>query len=470
MRGQGTVGCSALGGILALVLVTAPQLRPLRDKQGTASSNWPTYLATVERSSFNGQERAITPQTAPHLRLHWTVRSGGSIVVQPITANGLIYWGSWDGYEHATAQTGKLVWARYLGQSRQEPCLYPTAGIASTAAAVTISLRGTRRRVLYVGGGRADFYALDAMTGAVLWKTRLGAPHSHFIWSSPAVYRGGAYVGVASYGDCPVVQGRLVRLDAATGRVDHAFDVVPAGCTGGAVWGSPTIDPTDDVVYFATGNPGSCKTAQPYTESIVAVRASNLAYLSSWQIPRRDRVVDSDFGSTPTVFVATIRGTVRQLVGVANKSGIYYAFDGANLRAGPLWQIKIARGGPNPEGGQGSVSPSAWDGNRLYVAGGKTVIRGARCAGSVRALYPPTGASDWQYCARRGPVIGAVAAVPGLVVVGAGRSLVVLSSGAGRVLFSFGARNDGKFYGAASITNGVVYIGDTAWNLYALGR
>ena len=85
-------------------------------------------------------------------------------------------------------------------------------------------------------------YALDAITGAVLWSTSLGSSPSHFIWSSPAVYNGSVYIGVASYGDCPLVQGQLVQLDATTGAIRHVFPVVPNGCTGAGVWATPAID------------------------------------------------------------------------------------------------------------------------------------------------------------------------------------------------------------------------------------
>ena len=56
--------------------------------------------------------------------------------------------------------------------------------------------------------------------------------------------------------------------------------------------------------------------------------------MGSWQVPSSQQTPDGDFGSTPTVFPAVINGTTHTLVGVANKNGIYYALDGANVSAG----------------------------------------------------------------------------------------------------------------------------------------
>src|SRR5207248_2849270 len=78
---------------------------------------------------------------------------------------------------------------------------------------------------------------------------------------------------------------------------------------------------------------------------------------------------DSDFGSTPTLFWGTVTpgGASRALVGVANKNGLYYVFDRVNVAGGPVARLRIAQGGNPPTSGNGSISPSAFDGVRLYV-------------------------------------------------------------------------------------------------------
>jgi len=59
------------------------------------------------------------------------------------------------------------------------------------------------------------------------------------------------------------LDGRLVQLDASTGRVQHTADMVPDGCTGGSIWGSPTVDEAEGALYVATGNPDPCSRFGP---------------------------------------------------------------------------------------------------------------------------------------------------------------------------------------------------------------
>jgi|SRR5579863_1326215 len=466
--------------VTALVMVAtaiAQALPQAASAQGTSPGDWPTYLHDNGRSGFNSAETVINSTSAPNLKLKWSYQSTGcpnsqssphTISTQPVVVSGLggrIFWGSWDGCEHATDLNGNQVWATYIGQTNNSSCITPT-GVASTVT-YTTTVNGKKIPVDLVGGGDANFYALDANTGAIIWKKPLGSSPSHFIWSSPAVYNGSVYVGVASAGDCPLVQGQLVQMKVSNGSIQHIFNMVPNGCVGASVWGSPTIDEAAGTVYFATGNPGSCSQSEPYATAVVELSASNLGFIGSWQVPPAQQVGDGDFGSTPTLFQATINGSSQQLLGIANKNGIYYALARGNLGQGPVWQATIASGGSNPQNGDGSISPSAWDGSTLYVSGGNTTINGTSCQGSLRALNPATGAFLWQDCLTTGPVLGAVTAVPGVAVVGTGPKLVAIATTSGNTLFTANGSSGATFYGGASISNGVLYIGDTNGNLFA---
>ena len=99
------------------------------------------------------------------------------------------------------------------------------------------------------------------------------------------VYNGSVYIGMASLADCPLVQGQLIQMNASTGAIQHVFNTVPNGCTGASVWGAPTLDVTAGTIYFATGNAGSCSSGEPYAESLMEVKASDLTFIHHWQIP-----------------------------------------------------------------------------------------------------------------------------------------------------------------------------------------
>ena len=128
------------------------------------------------------------------------------------------------------------------------------------------------------------------------------------------LYNGSVYIGVSSIANCPSVQAKLYRLDAATGAVQNTFKIVPDGCTGGSLWGTPTIDAATGTVYFGTGNDGNCGTDEPFATAIVAVHASDLSLIASWKPPPADRLDDTDFGASTLLFSATVNGTVRQLL------------------------------------------------------------------------------------------------------------------------------------------------------------
>lgn len=436
------------------------------------SGDWPTYLHDNGRSGFNGSESIINATSAASLKLHWSIVAGAVISTQPVIANGVVYWGSWDGLEHATDLNGHPIWSANLGKTTDNNpnCSPNSVGVASTATVATVTIKGALTPVVFVGGGNAHFYALNAHSGAVIWQIVLGSSPSHFLWSSPLVYKGSVYMGIASLGDCPTVQGQLVQMNVTTGVIQHRFNVEPAGCTGGAVWGSPTVDQAAGMIYIATGNTGQCSTAQHYANALVQLHASDLSLVSFWQVPAIARKGDKDFGATPTLFQATIGNVLHKLVGVVCKNGIYYAFDRAAISKGPVWQDQVAVSGNDPLAGEGSISSSAWDGTTLYVAGGNTTINGNSCQGSLRAINPATGTYNWEACLTNGPVLGAVTAVAGVAAVGEGPTLVLIATNSGQTLFTYTDTTTGSnFYGPPSISNGVLYTGNADGNLYAFG-
>lgn len=452
---------SCLMTVLCLLSVCA-MVQANVPRAEAASAGWPTYQNGIARTGFNSGETAITAATASKLKFHWAQHAAGAISGQPIEANGRVYWGTWDGYEHAITPTRTSGWSTFLGRTLDRNCGGTSFGVAGTA---TVAQLGATP-VVYVGGGDAHFYALNANTGQILWKTALGTSPAHFIWSSPAVYNGSVYIGLASLGDCPLVQGQFIQLNATTGAIQHVFNVVPNGCLGGSVWGAPAIDTASHTVFFATGNPGFCAVRERFAEAVVKLRTSDLSYINSWQV-RGPENADLDFGSTPTLYQATIGGVSHAMLGITNKDGMYYALDRNNLGHGPLWSANIAVAGSCPECGDGSISSSAWDGTALYVGGGHTTINGVACVGSIRALNPATGAVLWQNCTTSGFVLAAITAVHGVIFIGEGKYVQGIASATGATLFQyFDGTAGSNFWGAASIVDGTVYIGNRDGALY----
>jgi outer membrane protein assembly factor BamB len=148
----------------------------------------------------------------------------------------------------------------------------------------------------------------------------------------------------------------------------------------------------------------------------------------------------------------------------------YYAWDRTALHNGPVWTANVAIAGDCPQCGAGSISSSAWNDSTIFEATTKTIINGITCKGSLRALNPATGAFIWQRCLKDGPVLGSVTIVPGVAAVVEGPNLVLISTVTGKILFNaLSVGIPSHFYGAPSISNGVLYVGSTSKHLYALG-
>jgi polyvinyl alcohol dehydrogenase (cytochrome) len=459
----------ALAGMFLLIgaAFLTPMLLGVRatsSEQFTSAGDWPTYGYDNARDNFNAAETIITPSTAPQLKQKWAHTGGNGISDEPTVVGGTVYWGSWDGYVHATsASTGAHVWSAFIGQTTASSCSPPRVGVASSPTVVSVN----GQLDVFVGGGNANFYALNASTGSILWHTSLGASPSTFIWDSPAVFNGSVYIGTSSFGDCPLVQSKFFRLDPTNGSILNTFTIVPSGCTGAGVWGSPTIDESAGTIFIATGNSGSCNGgSEPYSFALVKLSASTLSVLDQFQLPAAERPGDSDFGSTPTLFTTS---TGRLMVGVANKNGTYYAFDRNSFATGPVWKDQVANAGGCPQCGSGSISPSVWDGHNLYIGGGNTTISGSSCMGSVRKVDPDNGSFLWQHCMGAGPVLGSLTATAsGVVAASQGNTVIVMNASTGATVARLHDSLTGsKLYGGPSISNGVLFVGNIDGNLYA---
>ena len=426
-----------------------------------------TYRGDLGRSGYYPSQTGVTAANVGTLNLHWKTTTGGTgAYSQPIVANNLVYWGDWNGVEHATDLTGKDVWTVTTGQNIDNSCSPPVAGISGTA---TIGTVGTTS-VDFFPGGDDNFYAVNALTGALLWKTKLGngGAAGDYLWGSPILYNGSIYQPVASFGDCPLVNGRLVQMDATTGAIQHTAYMEQSGCTGGGIWSSPAVDPSDGSIYVTTGTPTGC-TPNEMAPAIVKLRASDLTVLSSWTVPQSaQQTGDSDFGATPTLFTATINGVSRSLVGALNKNGIFYAWDRTNLAAGPVWQSTVA----DPSGSPRSIASAAWDGTYLYVAAGGTTLDGTSYYGNISALDPSTGAFVWRVGVT-GFMSAGITVVPGVLIepYGAGGNLLFLDPATGNQLRlmnnpPMSSRSDGE----VTVSNGIVYAALQEGNLIAVGQ
>jgi hypothetical protein len=243
--------------------------------------------------------------------------------------------------------------------------------------------------------------------------------------------------------------------------VVNTVNLVPNGHVGGGIWTSPAVDPTTNTIFVTTGT--RVHRSDPLAQAIVALDANTLAVRDSWAIPDTQLVVDADWGDTPILFDDA---SGRHLVAAVNKNGIAYAFDRTNLKKGPVWQDRVEISKGDALAGDGSVSSGAFANNRLFFAGGNTVIGGTGFPGNVRAFDPATGNFLWEH-GSPGVIFAALGYANGLVMVGGGATFEVLDAASGTRLYSFttGAMIDG----APSVSNGEIFAGSVDGKLYAFG-
>ncbi len=423
-RGPMAIAVLGLGAVLAACSASSDPRTPIT-----------TYHDNVLRSGFSS-DSTLSDGQASSLTQKWAISVSKPISAQAVVADSTVYWGDWNGMEHASTTSGKQLWSTFVGLAPKPPgCPFDLGDLGVTSTATVGDTHG--RTMVWVGGGGGNLYGLDASSGAVAWRTNLGTPPENTLWSSPAFFDGSIYEGVASWNDCPgVVYGKLFRIDAANGKVQRVFSPEQGRCVGGGIWSSPTVDVDNNAVFVTTGN-DDCDS--PVQNSIFKLNASSLAVEAQWQSRGIPTVSDADFGATPTLFTATVGGHNRLFVAGEAKDGIYYAFDRNALGRGPVWTHVVEDDSTLSSSACediNTISSSSWagPGHPLMVAG--LAVQGSSCIGTLAALNPADGMPEWQ-ADLQGPVLGAVSQAPGLVAVGAGSYLDVLTSGSGARLFTY---------------------------------
>ena len=452
-----------------------------------ASLDWPQYLHGPQHSSVSAATAFTTADaSSAHELWHFTPatvsgKPAPKLDASPAVVGTRLYIGSEAGVFYAlNASTGSVAWKRQLDVESHFTC--QPDGISSTAAVVTDP--ASSKLTVYVAGARF-LYALNASTGAVVWKTMIGPvdppnTDASYNWASPTVVAGHIYIGLASRCDDPLIQGGVVELDQHTGSVLNTWHSVPSGSIGGSVWSSVAASSTGQNLWVSTGNEcdptiNTCPSGDKVGDSNSIVHLSgNLTRLEAWQAPGTlGSGQDSDFGSSPTLFGS---GSTPPDVGACNKNGKYYAFAANPLGNSPVWtdQLGAVAGSLSM-----CIASTVWNGqtDSLYAGGDGTTIGGTAYGGSVRQVNPATGAYIWQRglpCAVIGtPSLDAAAVLAVGTYAGCKPSTsktgaYLLNAGTGAILATLPV-NNGKVFSQPVFAGTSLYVATESGGLYAFG-
>jgi outer membrane protein assembly factor BamB len=195
------------------------------------------------------------------------------------------------------------------------------------------------------GATDADAFALSTETGAEVWRRHLTSPTEQFVDVAPVVWNGLVFTGTVGYN--PRGRGAIYALDAETGAVVWRFDTIekpwphPLESGGGGIWYPVSIDP-EGRLYAGIANPTPWggTPARPngaafpgparYTDSLVVLDARTGRLLWFDQVTPHD-VRDYDFEATPIVAGDAVIG--------AGKSGRVIAWDRASGKR--LWGATV---------------------------------------------------------------------------------------------------------------------------------
>ena len=280
------------------------------------SADWPMFRQNTGRNAQQSKNSLLAnPDLVRLLKVKspWPFRPSGSVGFRasPVVFNGKVYIGNQNGRFYAVdATTGAQLW-QYPAAA--QPALTSTfisnassIGIASSATIATIPkaqggkdlnvvIFGAPDRSIGAGLGSGRLFALNADTGAEVWKSPEVAVleaspsqrHEQIGYSSPLVVNDRVYIGIADHGDNPIQNGKVVAVKLSDGTIDGAFNYQSTSTRGGGVWSSVAGGPNGEL-YITTGNAkcwnGGCQGEPRVDNSLSLLRLDPATGAVIWKL------------------------------------------------------------------------------------------------------------------------------------------------------------------------------------------
>lgn len=288
---------------------------------------------------------------------------------QPAVGMGAVFVGSHDGTVYALdIETGCERWS-----------FKASAEVRTGIVLDTWADEPPNPPLAYFGDILAKLYAVNTMTGELVWSIKTNDHPSATLTGTPALARNHLFVPVSSLEvipaadpnyECCTFQGQLLKVDARTGSVVWRHNAIPdppieVGKTshgtrvfapsGAPVWSSPAVDYERNRVYFGTGENYSSP-ADGNSDAVIAVDMTSGERVwqqqstrnDAWNVacmmadnpncPKEDGP-DFDHGSS----MILIGASDNQVLAAGHKNGTVFALDpdaGGEVR----WATRVGRG------------------------------------------------------------------------------------------------------------------------------
>lgn len=270
----------------------------------------------------------------------------------PIVVDGVMYTSGSTGKAYALdAKTGKEIWAfdphADLRMNRESCCDEVNRGVAVWKGKV------------YVAAYDGMLYALDAVSGKVIWKadTITDKTKGYVVSGAPEV--AGHVVVIGNSGAEYDARGYVTAYDLDTGKFAWRFYTVPGDPSkpqeslelevalktwdpksrwdmggGGTVWDAMVYDPELNLLYFGTGNGTFYDQSRRspsggdnlYIASILAVNPDTGRLVWHYQVAPGDAW---DYDDTQPIILTDLKigGADRKVLMQAAKTGFFYILD-----------------------------------------------------------------------------------------------------------------------------------------------
>jgi PQQ-dependent dehydrogenase (methanol/ethanol family) len=326
----------------AVAVTAAPAFTP-DELAATPMENWINNGGANNNQRYSGLDQINTSNVA-NLKEAWHIHLDGSGMAAkysaegtPIVYNGVMYIPTGNSDVFAVdATNGRRIWTHLSGMEQT----------------INTACCGWDNRGVSIGDGKifvsqldGQLVALDQATGGIVWARIVHNWREGFtLTSSPLYFNGVLYVG--STGGEYMSRGSVTAYNASNGNFLWRFFSAPAPgeiggqtwaagplgfSTGGAtVWNTPSVDASQNEIYFSTGNAAPWTSRGPglnlFTSSMVALDATTGQIRWWYQMVHHD-LWDYDCPNATITFDIDIGGITRKAIGEACKTGWLYLLD-----------------------------------------------------------------------------------------------------------------------------------------------